>query len=595
MEDSIAVKQRNVVEGFDEWVVKAPDDVAIVVGDQSLTYRRLDQRANRAAWALRARGAGRSTVVGICLPRGIDLAVAVLAVLKSGAAFLPLEPDHPVGRRRSVLLDAGATLAVTGPASGADDLGVPTVHVTEDSVAGFPAERPACVAGADDLLYVIYTSGSTGRPKGIAMQHGPQVTLLDWSREQYARRPTALHYFPITADVAMMELLSAWWTGGRVVLATDAQRHDIAAVAELIRRHRITKVHLPVVAMKQLARHAVDHPTDVASLRELISTGDRLAITPEIRQMCARLPGVRLDDQYGPTETDVVTAARFVAPTEDWRDSPPIGRPTPGARVYVLDAHLRPTAENVTGEIVVGGAPVAWGYLGRGGSTATAFVPDPFAAEPGARMYRTGDLGRWRAGGELEFLGRADFQVKIRGYRIEPGEIESVLTRRDDVDSAVVVAVAGPGTGSEPMLVAYVVPAAEPPSADRLRDDLAARLPAYMVPHTFVFLDRLPLTGNGKVDRRRLPRPTVAEPRFVAPRDELESTIAAIWAEALDLETVGVRHNFFRLGGHSLLVTRVMFHLRQKLGVDLPLISLFQLPTVEALAGAARAHLTGRG
>ncbi|MFD6156638.1 amino acid adenylation domain-containing protein [Nocardia sp. NPDC060256] len=594
---------RGVLGGFDDWVAKAPDDLCVIAGETSLTYLELDRMANRMAWALRGRGVGPGAVVGLCLRRDVGLAVAVSAVIKAGAAYLPLEPEYPVDRIRAALVDSAAMLLLADrsvlPAE-TELAGTVPVLFTDDSMESFPAQPVPSETGNDDLLYVIYTSGSTGKPKGIAMQHGPQVRLLDWSRTQYAEGPRALQYFPITADVAALELLSAWWSGGCVVIATERDRYDITAIARLIREHRITKILLPVVAMQQLARHAVAHPEDVASLRELITTGDRLAITPEIRLMCDRLPEAVFDDHYGSTEVNVVNAPRLSAPAASWPDHPVLGRPLPLARLYVLDLDLNPVPKNVSGEIYVGGGPLAWGYSGRGALTAESFIPDPFGRIPGARLYRTGDLGRWRAGGMLEFLGRADFQIKLRGYRIEPGEIEARLAERDEVAKAAVTLVRPePDAGGEPLLAAYVVPAPLPPGevlhTEPLRDYLAAHLPAHMVPQAIVPIDRLPLTGTGKVDRARLPRPEAVEPEFVAPRDELESAIAGIWAEALGMDRVGVRHNFFWLGGHSLLVTRVVYQIRETLRVELPLSSLFQRPTVEALAVELRRAMAEQG
>jgi acyl-coenzyme A synthetase/AMP-(fatty) acid ligase/acyl carrier protein len=367
-----------------------------------------------------------------------------------------------------------------------------------------------------------------------------------------------------------------------VIIADDHDRYDVAATARLICEHRVTKVLQPVVAMQQLARHAVDHPEDVASLRELITTGDRLVITPEIRAMAEALPGVRFDDHYGSTEINVVSAPRLEQPAQDWPERPALGNPVAASRIYVLDAALRPTPKNVPGDIYVGGGPLARGYLGQGGLTAGAFLPDPFAGTAGARMYRTGDTGRWRSGGALEFLGRADFQVKIRGYRVEPGEIEALLREHADVSQAVVVAT----RASEPdaALVAYVI-GGDP---DVLRDYLAERLPAHLVPQAVVVLEEFPLTTTGKIDRKRLPDPGAVEPPFIAPRDEVEELIAGIWSEVLGVGRIGVRDDFFRLGGHSMLVTRVVYQLNRSFGIDLPLRTVFDRPTIEALAAAVR-------
>lgn len=594
------VLSRTVLDGFDQTVARAPSSIAATCGDQSLTYLELAQRANRVAWRLREHGVGVESVVGVCLPRGLSMAAAVLGVLKAGAAYLPLEPEYPDERLRLALTDTGARVLLAGEAVRARLVAAgwaDPVLVPDEGVA---ATAPDHAAGPDNLQYVIYTSGSTGRPKGIAMQHGPQIALLDWSRQQYRERPVALQFFPITTDVASLELLSAWWSGGQLVIATERDRYDISAIARLIRRHAITKALLPVVALQQLARHAVDHADDVASLRELITTGDRLTITSEIRLMCERLPGVYLDDHYGSTEVNVVTCPRHTAPSQEWPDRPSVGSPIAVARVYVLDDQLNPAPANVPGEIYIGGGPLARGYLRRGWLTAAAFVPDPFSPVPGARMYRTGDLGRWRAGGVLECLGRVDFQIKLRGYRIEPGEIETLLRARDDVKEAAVVVVAGdgPAGGTDDMLVAYVVPAPLPDGqvmhTEPLREHLASKLPAHMIPHTFVVLDEMPLTESGKVDRRNLPAPGTVEPPFVAPRDDIEAMIAEIWADSLGVDAVGVKHNFFWLGGHSLLVTRIIYELREALGVDLPLATLFERPTVESLAVRMRGLLAGQ-
>ncbi len=590
----VRVISRTVLEGFDRAAGRAPASIAATCGDRSLTYRELAERANRIAWRLHEHGAGLETVVGVCLPRGLSMAAAVLGVLKAGAAYLPLEPEYPDERLRLALTGTGARVLLADDtvrgrlvAAGWAD---PVVVPGEDGAATAPDQ----VAGPGNLQYVIHTSGSTGQPKGIAMQHAPQIALLDWSRERYRERPVALQYFPITTDVASLELLSAWWSGGQLVIATERDRYDISAIARLIRQHAITKALLPVAALQELARHAVDHPDDVATLRELITTGDRLTITPEIRLMCERLPGAYLDDHYGSTEVNVVTAPRLTPPSQEWPDRPAIGSPIATARVYVLDGRLSPAPVNVPGEIYVGGGPLARGYLRRGELTAAAFLPDPFSPLPGARMYRTGDLGRWRAGGVLECLGRVDFQIKLRGYRIEPGEIETLLQARDDIKEAVVTVIPGedPAGGTGDMLVAYVVPAALPDGqvmhTEPVREYLASRLPTFMIPHTFVVLDELPLTGSGKVDRRNLPAPGTVEPPFVAPRDDIESAIAEIWADNLGLDAVGIKHNFFWLGGHSLLVTRIIYELRDALGVDLPLAAMFERPTVESLAVQTR-------
>ncbi|MFD5470942.1 amino acid adenylation domain-containing protein [Streptomyces sp. NPDC127105] len=593
---------RTVLEGFDTWAAKSPDEAAVISGGTALSYRELDEEAEALARDLRELGGGPETVVGLCVQRGTGLAVALLGVVKAGAAYLPLDPAHPAERSRSVLADAGARLVVTdrSVSAGLDAEGWGQARVYE-----LDGERPVptaadpgvrAVAGpageADQLLYVIYTSGSTGQPKGIAMQGGPQITLLDWCREHYAERPVALQYFPVTADVAFLELMSTWWLGGCAVIATELERHDTAALAGLIERHAVTKLLLPVVALDELARHARTAPGQVDALREVITTGDRQVITPAIRELCDRSPGIFLDNHYGSTEVNVVTAPRLTAPAAKWPDHPLTGRPISDARIYVLDANLSPVPPNVPGEIYVGGGPPARGYAGRPGLTAAAFLPDPYVRVPGARMYRTGDLGRWRSGGLLEYLGRADFQIKMHGYRIEPGEIEALLRERADVERAVVLRI---GEGQKAFLAAYLIGVGEPPTPGELREYLGLRLPAPMVPSSFIFLPDFPMTGTGKVDRKALPLPEVGEPQWAAPRDETERAVAEVLAQVLGRDRIGITDNFFRLGGHSLLVTQVVHRLRAVLGARLSLRTVFERPTAEGLAEEVRRLREERG
>lgn len=605
-QETTPTRARSVLDGFDARVAKAPDEPAVIGDGRSLTYRELDAAAERMARELRRRKVGPETVVGLALERGVELAVAVLAIGKAGGAYLPLDPEHPAERARHALADAGARLVVTQTAVSrhldADGWGgievltidhadAAAVHADDDgdAVGLEGAVDGTAVAGeADQLLYVIYTSGSTGRPKGIAMHCGPQITLLDWCREHYAERPVALQYFPITADVAYLELMSTWWLGGCVVIATARERYDMAALTALVERHRVDKALLPVAVLDELARHTQDDPAPLRTLRQLITTGDRLVITPAIRDLCGRLPEVALDNHYGSTEVNVVTAPRLTAPAEEWPQQPAIGTPMSQARIYVLDAHLNPVPPRAQGEIYVGGGPLARGYAGRAALTAAAFLPDPFGTAPGARMYRTGDLGRWKAGGVLEYLGRADFQIKLHGYRVEPGEIEALLRDRDDVERAVVIRL---GEGQQAFLAAYLVAAGDPANGTtpaELREYLGERLPAHMIPSSFTYLPEFPMTGTGKIDRKALPRPETAEPQWTAPRDEAEKAVAGIFADVLGLRRIGVEDNFFRLGGHSLLITQVVHRLNSACGVRVPLQAVFERPTAAALAEEVR-------
>ncbi|AUS80720.1 hypothetical protein C1701_22905 [Actinoalloteichus sp. AHMU CJ021] len=589
-----AASTRTVLDWYDHHVAATPDAPALEARGRVLSYRELDTLATRLAHTLRDQGVGPERLVGVCTRRGVEMAVAVLGVAKAGAGYLPLDPDHPADRLRFVLTDARPDLVLHQPETERlvrSSTDAPTAPLDLEALSTAPGTPVVRGAGPDSLLYVIYTSGSTGRPKGIAMQHLPQVNLMEWSRAQYRHGSRVLHYFPITSDVGCYELWATWSTGGHVIVADDEQRFDIAEVAGLIHRHRIERVLLPVVALDQLARYTRAAPEGVASLREVITTGDRQVVTPAVRELFAGLPEAVLDNHYGSTEVNVVTcprstSAEVVVGPEVSSVSTPVSR----SRIYVLDRDLNLAPVGVVGVIHVGGPPLARGYLGRPDLTARTFVADPYSPRPGARMYRTGDLGRWRADGTLEFLGRADFQIKLHGYRVEPAEIESLVRERGDVDEAVVVA--RDLDTDDPSLALYLVAAGGPELAatpDTLRAYLRERLPAHMVPRHVVVLPELPLSANGKVDRRRLPAPEeVVVPAEAAPPDEVERTIIEVWRAVLGRDEIAPGDDFFALGGHSLLLAQVVHRLRQALDVELPLRALFDFPTVRELAARVR-------
>ncbi|MFB7664837.1 amino acid adenylation domain-containing protein [Kitasatospora sp. NPDC056138] len=558
-----------VVGRFEQHARRTPEATALIAGNTRLSYRELGERADRIAAGLRARGIGVESLVGVCLPRTADLPVALLAVAKAGAGYLALDPGHPAERLRMLTEDSGAALVITSGESTVDWT-LPATTLAELDRA--PGADPA-PAGPGNVLYVVHTSGSTGRPKGVVMQHGPTALLMHWAAQRYQRAPVALQYFPVTSDVCSYELWSTWWTGGTVVLADETDRFDPARLAALIQRHRIGTVLLPGAVLHDLAAH---HRAGLGSLREVITTGDRFTVTGPIREL-----GVRVDNQWGSTEVNVVTAGRLSPPARDWPTTPGIGSPVAAARIYVLDEHLRPVPADVPGQLYVGGTPLARGYLGRPDLTAASFLPDPLATEPGARMYRTGDRGRWRPDGTLEFLGRADFQLKIHGYRVDPGEIETVLQDHPAVTRAAVTA---HDTGSGTRLAAHLAAAAV--DADELRDWLRHRLPEHMIPQVFSTLPELPTTSTGKVDRGALPAPDFRAAAGTAPRTRTEERIAGIWREVLGRGEVGVHDDFFDLGGHSLLCIQVLTRINLAFDTELPLRTLFTHRTVARLSEA---------
>ena len=414
---------------------------------------------------------------------------------------------------------------------------------------------------------------------------------------QHARAATptrTLQFASLSFDVSFQEMFSTWSAGGTLVLADEEVRQDARALLRALSEQRIERLFLPYVALQYLSEVAAAEGSVPESLRQVITAGEQLKITPSIRQLFERLGGCTLDNQYGPSETHVVSGFMLDDPARDWPELPPIGRPIDNTRLYILDTRMQPVPLGVTGELYVGGVAAARGYLRRADVTAERFEPDPFAAETGARLYRTGDLARHLPDGNIEFLGRSDLQVKVRGYRIEPGEVEAALRRYEEVREAVVKA--HDSAGVEKQLVAYLLvePGSELQPAE-LRSRLKEQLPAHMVPSAFVFLHELPLTPSGKIDRRALNVPEhllhASSDEYVAPGTPYEEMLAGIWAEVLNVERVSATDNFFDLGGHSLLATRVMSRVRKVFGVELPLRRLFETPTVSGLAETVAAAL----
>ncbi|WP_420127101.1 non-ribosomal peptide synthase/polyketide synthase [Longimicrobium sp.] len=568
---------------FEAQAARTPEAVAVRFKDESLTYGELNARANRLAHHLAGLGVGPETRVAICLERGPQMVVSVLAVLKAGGAYVPLDPVYPADRLAFTLSDAGVAVLVTqGSLRAALPLGDGVVAVSVDgdgdSIASRSAENPERGVSPGHLAYVIYTSGSTGRPKGVQVQHGSLANLLAATREAFGVgegdvMPALASY---AFDIWLFEALLPLTSGAAVRLVERERVMDVPALVEEIAD--ATLVHAVPALMRQIVHTERETPR-LARLRRAFVGGDQVA-ADLLGEMRETFRGAETHVLYGPTEGTVLASTHPV-PADGMVAGHPIGRPLGNVRLYVCDPLGSPQPAGVAGELLIGGAGVARGYLGRFAMTAERFVPDPFGGEPGARLYRTGDRVRWAADGTLEFLGRTDFQVKIRGFRIEPGEIETALSTHAEVREArVIVWEDAPG---EKRLVAYVVGGTE---ADELREHLRKSLPEYMVPSAFVPLEALPLTPNGKLDRKALPAPEYAAgaDRYVAPRNPVEEVLAGIWAEVLRLERVGVEESFFELGGHSLLATRVVSRVRDAFAIELPLRALFESPTVAGLA-----------
>ncbi|MCP3162991.1 non-ribosomal peptide synthase/polyketide synthase [Myxococcus qinghaiensis] len=588
---------------------RTPSAVAVTNGGGSLTYAQLEQRANQLAHHLMALGIRPGSVVGLCLERSsLDLPVAVLATLKAGAACMPLDPGYPPSRLAQMLDDVGAPVVLV---HGALEHALPgegtarRVRLEEEAarIAEQSTVAPGWVLSPELPCYVLFTSGSTGQPKGVTMSHRAFGTLVSWQlASTSAPGARTLQFASLSFDVSFQELFCTLCEGGTLVLVSAATRQDPATLMASLREHRVERLFVPFVALQALSERA-RHEVELPPLREVVTAGEPLQVTPAVVSFFERLPGCVLENQYGPTETHVVTAWRAKGPPSTWPALPPVGRPIVPARVWVLDAWGAPCPIGVTGEVCVGERSLAHGYWGRPELTAERFVPNVLDGDrDGPRIYRTGDRGRWLADGNLELQGRADEQVKVRGFRVELGEVEVALKELPGVtDAAVVVRRTD---GGEKRLVAYVVrpesgdaedlkrrQANQQPEswdAEDLKRRLAKRLPEYMVPGVLVRLESLPLTPSGKVNRRALPevdsRRAEEGARYEAPRDVLERTLAEVWQEVLGVSLVGVRDDFFALGGHSLLATRVVSRLRDALGHDVPVRLLFESPTVEALA-----------
>ncbi|MCA1682147.1 MAG: amino acid adenylation domain-containing protein, partial [Actinobacteria bacterium] len=567
---------------FAEQAERTPEATAVVTDEVSLSFAELDERANRLAHRLVRLGVGPECPVGLLMERSVELVVAELAVVKAGGAYVPLDVRAPVSRMRLLLAEAGVSVLLTDDTwqTVAEEIhGGHTIVVDADrSLAEEPVAAPVVGVCPDNLVYVMYTSGSTGTPKGVAVRHRDVVALVfDQRFDGDAHRRVLLHS-PLAFDASTYELWVPLLRGGRVVVA-PAGELDTASLRQVITGHGVSGLWLTAGLFRLIAQ---DAPDCLAGVREVWTGGDVVPAGAVRRVLDA--PGLVVVDGYGPTETTTFATSYRMSAADPVPQTVPIGAPLDNMRVYVLDSALRAVPVGVRGELFIAGAGLARGYLGRPGLTAARFVACPFGAS-GERMYRTGDVVRWTAAGELEFVGRRDEQVKIRGFRIELGEIESVLASHPGVANVVVVA-----REDEPgrkRLVAYVVAATgqSVPAPGELRALAGESLSDYMVPSAFVVLDELPLSPNGKVDRRALPAPEldpVAGVGYVAPRTLAEQTLAEIWADVLGVEQVGVQDNFFELGGDSILSIQVVSRVRAA-GLWLTTKDMFLRQTIAGL------------
>lgn len=575
---------------FETHAAQTPEAIALVFGEEKLSYAQLNQRANRLARYLRDLGVGPEVLVGICLERSIDMVVASLAVLKAGGAYLPLDPGYPQERLAFMLSDARVALLLSTQSViehyqlNFEKLRLICLDTEWNAIAKEGSENLRGGSGLDNLAYVIYTSGSTGQPKGVEIPHAGLLNLCAWHWRAYhvSASDRATQLAAPAFDAAVWEVWPYLTAGASLHIPDEETVLYPAKLLEWLAAEAITICFMPT----PLAEAVLEEPLpNQLGLRALLVGGDKLHRRP--RQA---LPFI-LANNYGPTENSVVATWTPVTEETGGNVAPPIGQPIANTQVYILDRNLQPVPIGVTGELHIGGVGLARGYLNRPELAATHFVPHPFATTSGARLYRTGDLGRYRADGNIEYLGRIDHQVKIRGFRIELGEIEAVLVEHPIVREVVVLVREDTphDIPNDKRIVAYVVLNGECAApADELRRVIKEKLPNFMIPSAFVVLEAMPLTPNGKIDRKALPIPDYARPAieeaFTAPRTPIEEMIAAIWSETLKLEKVGIHDNFFILGGHSLLATQVVHRVRDTFNVALPLRLFFEIPTVADLA-----------
>lgn len=586
------VETRNfasVHELFSQQAARTPDAPAVLIGANWLTYEELERKSNQMAHALLQLYVTRETLVAVCLDRHAGLLIALLGIMKAGAAYVPLDPAFPRDRLEWMLADSGAAIIVTEDKFASEFTQSSATLLLLDAVSQQSDKTPPTFSANSHLAYVIYTSGSTGRPKGVQIQHQSVVNFLLSFREklQITATDTLVAVTTLSFDIAGLELFLPLISGARLVVADRETTRDGFKLAQLLQESEATVMQATPTTWRLLLTAGWKPNNSFCAL----CGGEAMPV----ELAASLLDGVKLWNVYGPTETTIWSAVKKVKQKEDALS---IGREIANTSIYILDNAGNPVPEGIIGELFIGGIGLARGYWQKAALTAERFVPHPFSKEPGERLYRTGDLARWLPNGEIEFLGRLDYQVKIRGFRIELGEIEVVLESHPAIAQAIVQVIGD--TQVDKKLVAYLVVKsdAEKPTLEVLGSYMLTKLPDYMLPSAWMFLDAMPLTLNNKIDRRALPIPSQSDDQvdYTAPRNAIEEALTYIWQELLPVERVGVTNNFFQLGGHSLLAAQVHARIRKVFSIDLALRELFDTVTIEKMAQllVTRETLEGR-
>lgn len=580
---------------FEKQCELTPNHIALESEGHKFTYAELNEKSNRIAHWLIKKGVVADQLIGICAERSIDLIAAVIGVLKAGCAYVPFDAAYPGERINYMVSQSGIETVLIQESFRSVFNSVNAELKAIDSewkdFQNEPGSNPGINIKPDQLAYVLFTSGSTGKPKGVAMVHRALINLLHWQKSKTSLNVPArtLQFAPISFDVSFQEIFTTFTTGGTLILISDEMRLNAINLLNFINDQQIERIFLPFIALQHLTEVAKNSTIIPSTLTDVITAGEQLQITRHIKDFFINLPACKLHNHYGPTETHVVTAYTLGGPPSEWLPLPPIGKPVSNTHVYILDENFKPVNEGNEGEIYISGKSLARGYINQPELTSERFIPNPFFS--GLFMYKTGDIGKYLADGEIEYLGRADNQVKVRGYRIELGEIEVTLGMIPGVAHvAVVVREDVPG---DKRLVSYLVKENKINlSVSDLRKFLHGKLPEYMMPSSFVFLENLPRTPSGKIDRKSLPAPDTNRPDigiYSEPVTIEEKKIAALWSSLLQIDKTGIDDNFFDLGGNSLLALQFIAKIRQQENIDIPVVKLYQHPTIKSLLNSLNA------
>jgi len=580
-------------ELFEQQCLKTPDSIAIEFDGASLSYRELNAKANQVAHWLIDSGALPDQMIGICAERSFDLVTGVLGILKAGCAYVPFDASYPSERISYMIAESGIKTVLIQETFRELFKNTNTVPKALDTewkkvFEEKSTKNPNVKIAPQQLAYVLFTSGSTGMPKGVGMVHRSLMNLVAWQKDKTNLGVAArtLQFAPISFDVSLQELFTTWTTGGTLVLITDEMRLNAIKLLEFINAHKIERLFLPFIALQHLTEVAENSKIWPSGLKNIITAGEQLQITRHIAAFFTHLPSCILHNHYGPTETHVVTAYTMEGPAGSWVPLPPIGKPISNTHIYLLGEDMLPVPQGEEGEIYAGGDALARGYINRPELTKERFLKNPFSDEKDSFIYKTGDIGKYLADGTIEYLGRADNQVKVRGYRIELGEIEVTLGKMPGIVQ-VAVSVREDEPGDKRLIAYLVVEHDKKITAAELRKLLAGKLPEYMMPSAFVFLNKLPKTPSGKIDRRALPKPDQSRPDigtlYMEPKTPTEKIIAKLWSSLLRIDKVGVNDNFFDLGGNSLLALQFIAKLRLEHSMEVPVVKLYQHPNIQAL------------